>query len=329
MTQVSRYGRIFASLPPVTPSMVSRLALASVIANVGIVVTGGAVRLTGSGLGCPTWPTCTDAAYTPNQAMGIHGAIEFSNRMLTFAVGAIAALALLAVLLQRPRRRSLVILAALVLAVIPAQAVVGGLTVLTDLNPWVVACHFLVSIAIIAAAYAFWRRSREPSAPTISLALPAPLRVLGWLLIATSAAVLAIGTIVTGSGPHAGDVHARRTGLDPRNITQLHTDAVFLLVGLSVAMWFALRAASAPRPAVRAAAILVAVELGQGVIGFVQYFTHLPELLVGLHMLGACLVWLATLDTLHHTRYSVDLPVIGAQDDSSTTRPAPRSTISM
>jgi cytochrome c oxidase assembly protein subunit 15 len=280
-------------------TLLRRLALASLVANVGIVVTGGAVRLTGSGLGCPTWPRCTDRSYTTTSAMGVHGTIEFGNRMLTFVVGALAVACLVTALLERPRRRPLVLWSALVLAGIPLQGVVGGITVLTDLNPWVVGCHFLASMAVLAAAYQLWvRASDRPASPGLPGALTALVRVT----VAVAAAVLAVGTVVTGSGPHAGDAHARRTGLDPQEISQLHADLVFLLIGLSVALWFALRAVNAPRPARRAAGRLLAAELAQGVVGFVQYFTHLPAFVVGLHMLGACLVWLAALATLESAR---------------------------
>jgi cytochrome c oxidase assembly protein subunit 15 len=277
------------------------LALASLVANVGIVVTGGAVRLTASGLGCPTVPSCSDQSLVPTKEMGVHGVIEFGNRQLTFLVGAIAALALLAAVLQRPRRRSLVALSALVLAGIPAQALIGAITVLTHLNPWVVGCHFLVSMAVIATSYTFWRRTGEPDGP-VQLSVPRSLRQLTWLTTSTAAAVLVVGTVVTGAGPHAGDADAKRNGLDLESISQLHVDLVFLLLGLSVAALFALRAGSASQVAVRAAGVLLGVELGQGLIGFVQYFTDLPVLLVGAHMLGACVVWLAALDLLHRTR---------------------------
>jgi heme a synthase len=297
------------------------LALASLVANVGIVVTGGAVRLTASGLGCPTVPSCTEDSLVPTREMGVHGVIEFGNRQLTFLVGAFAALALVATLVGRPRRRSLVVPAALVLAVIPAQALIGAVTVLTDLNPWVVGCHFLVSMAVIAAAYTLWRRTAQPDGPVpadeagrnrpqpaLSAGVPRPLRQLVWLLVAASGAVLVAGTVVTGAGPHAGDIDAKRNGLDLESVSQLHVDLVFLLLGLSVAAWLALRAVAAPPAAVRAAAVLLAVELGQGLIGFGQYFTDLPVLLVGAHMLGACLVWLATLDVLHRTQVRVPAP---------------------
>src|SRR5215467_1233368 len=280
-----------------------RLTLTSLVANVGIVVTGGAVRLTGSGLGCPTWPHCTGGSYVTTPARGYHGVVEFTNRTFTGVVGVLAVLCLVAVAsVPRGRvaprlRRTRLIWAWAVVAGIPAQAVLGGLTVLTDLNPWLVACHFLLSSALIAAAYRLWVHCRadrvEPAALT-----PA-LRGLAWVILAVTAAVLTAGTVVTGSGPHAGDEHAKRTGLDPGAVAQLHTDLVMLLIGLSVAAWFALRATRSPGYAVRAARDLVLIECAQALIGFVQYFTHLPVILVGAHMLGACLVLLAALALLN------------------------------
>ncbi|MER7165189.1 COX15/CtaA family protein [Micromonospora sp. NPDC000207] len=312
---------------PVSTTLLRRLAFASIVANVGIVGTGGLVRLTASGLGCPTWPRCTDESYTSTPEMGIHGVIEFGNRLLTFAVGAIALAVVVAVLLHRPRRRGLLPLALGVLAGIPAQAVLGGITVLTDLNPWVVGLHFLASMVVIAVAYALWRRIKDPDGPVVPT-VPGPLRTLARLTTAVSASVLVVGTWVTGSGPHAGDHGAARNGLDPENISQLHADGVFLLVGLSVGLVFAFRAVGAAR-ATRAAVILVAVELGQGVIGFVQYFTELPALLVGAHMVGSCLVLIATLNMLWSTRErrpvapeSADPTATGTSTTSDTPVPA-------
>ncbi|MET8529619.1 COX15/CtaA family protein [Micromonospora sp. NPDC005172] len=285
---------------PVSGTLLRRLALTSIIANVGIVVTGGAVRLTASGLGCPTWPRCTDDSYVTTPEMGVYGVIEFSNRMLTFAVGLVALATVLAVLVHRPRRPGLLALAVAVFFGIPAQAVVGGITVLTNLNPWVVGLHFLASMAVIAAAYALWRRIGDPDGPSVAV-VPTPLRTLARIATGVTVAVLVIGTWVTGSGPHAGDHGAARNGLDPESISQVHADGVFLLIGLSVALVFAFRAVGARR-ATRAAVVLLAVELGQGLIGFVQYFTHVPALLVGAHMLGSCLVLLAALAVQWSTR---------------------------
>jgi cytochrome c oxidase assembly protein subunit 15 len=283
------------ALPRPSALLVRRLAVASVVANSAIVVTGGVVRLTDSGLGCPTWPGCTDESYTPTAQYAEHGAIEFGNRMLTFVVGLVALATLLAVL--RHGRRSLVPLAVAAFLGIPAQAVLGGITVLTGLNPWTVAAHFLLSMGILAVTVVLAWRAARPDGP----ARPVLGRELTWVIravVGLVAAVLVLGTVVTGSGPHAGDEAAARTGFDPATVSQLHADAVMLLVGLTVAVVLWLRAAGAPAEARRAGAVLLGVELAQGVVGFVQFFTGLPVLLVGAHLFGACLVWISAVRLL-------------------------------
>jgi cytochrome c oxidase assembly protein subunit 15 len=284
-------SRLAARLPAWTraTSTLRRLALASVIANVVIVVTGGAVRLTGSGLGCPTWPSCTDRSLTPTRRYAAHGLIEFTNRQLTFVLVAVVLATLAAALLRRQERG----LALLLAASIPAQAVLGGITVLTKLNPWTVAAHFLLSIGIIAVAFLLWWRVRGPAPRTV----PARSGILGtgWLLVGITAAVLAAGTVVTGSGPHAGDKGAtHRIHIAPSSVAQLHADLVMLLIGVTVGLVLL----AGGGPVRRAGWWLLGIELAQGGIGYLQYFTHLPAVLVGVHMLGACLVWLAALTVL-------------------------------
>jgi cytochrome c oxidase assembly protein subunit 15 len=289
-----------------------RLALATLVANVGIVLTGGAVRLTGSGLGCPTWPRCTDTSYVPTRALAGHGLIEFGNRTLTSVLAVITLATLVAAVRCRPRRRPVVRLAAAVFVGIPAQAVLGGITVRTGLNPWTVMAHFLLSAVLIAASAVLWQRCREA---TDASAVPVVRREVEWLVRAVlglAAATLVLGTVVTGSGPHAGDAKAARTGFDPGMVAQLHTDVVMLLVGLSVGAWFALRVTGAPAVAQSAAAWLLAVEAAQGVVGFTQYFTHLPVLLVAVHLLGACLVWIAAVRLLLSLRARPDSPAPAA-----------------
>ncbi len=270
---------------PTAPT-VRRLALASVVANAAIVVTGGAVRLTSSGLGCPTWPRCTSGSYTPTAEYAAHGVIEFSNRMLTFALTAVVVATLVAVVRQRPRRRPLVRLAALLVLGIPAQAVLGGITVLTGLNPWSVMAHFLLSMVLLGIAVVLHWRTGESDGPPRALA-PTLLQRLAYAVLAVVAVVLALGTVVTGSGPHSGDPKAGRTGFDPASVSQLHADLVMLLIGLSIALWVALKATGGPS---RAAGVLVGAEAGQALVGWTQYFTHLPVVLVGAHLAGACLV---------------------------------------
>jgi cytochrome c oxidase assembly protein subunit 15 len=270
--------------------VISGVALVNLVANALLVVTGGAVRLTGSGLGCPTWPECTDGSLVPTKELAGHGVIEFGNRTLTFLL-TVAAVATL-VVVWRSARRDLRTLAVLSFLGIPVQALLGGVTVLTGLNPWIVAGHFLLSSALIAIATILWLRSREPGVGQLVVRRPIPLLVTGIAVV--TGAVLVIGTVVTGSGPHSGDPKAGRTGFDPELVSQLHADVVFLLVGLTVALLVALHATDSPSRVRRAARDLLIVELAQGVIGYVQYFTGLPIAVVLLHMLGAALITVAT-----------------------------------
>jgi cytochrome c oxidase assembly protein subunit 15 len=263
-----------------------RLGWATLVANVVIVLTGGAVRLTASGLGCPTWPRCTDTSFTPHGALSYHSAIEFGNRTLTFVLTAVAIATFVAA--WQSRRRDLRRLALFLALGIPAQAVVGGITVLTDLNPWIVSFHLLVSLAMISLAVLFLHRVDSP-APAATRRAP-----LAWATYAVAWAVFYVGTVVTGSGPHAGDVKAPRNGLDPLQLSQLHADLVFLLVGLSVALVIVDRT--------RWAVALLVVELAQGLIGFVQYFTDLPVVLVGFHLLGAATLSALTTQVLLERR---------------------------
>jgi cytochrome c oxidase assembly protein subunit 15 len=265
------------------------VALINVVANSLLVVTGGAVRLTGSGLGCPTWPTCTDASLVPTKELAGHGVIEFGNRTLTFLL-TITAIAVL-VVVWRSARRDLRTLAVLCFLGIPVQAALGGVTVLTGLNPWIVAGHFLLSMVIVAIATTLWLRSTEPGVGQLVVRRPIPLLVTGIAVV--TGAVLVIGTVVTGSGPHSGDPKAGRTGFDPELVSQLHAVVVFLLFGLTVALLVALYATDSPGRVRRAARDLLIVELAQGVIGYVQYFTGLPIAVVLLHMLGAALITIA------------------------------------
>ena len=258
------------------------LAWATLVANIVLVVTGGAVRLTGSGLGCPTWPRCTESSVTPHGELDVHAAIEFGNRMLTFVLVAVALATFLAA--WGSRRRDIRMLAFVLALGIPAQAVIGGFTVLTDLNPWVVSFHLLCSLAIIGLSVLFLHRLTTPT-PAAPAAGPAV--VLAWLTFGAAWVVLYLGTVVTGSGPHAGDEDAARNGLDPLQVSQLHADSVFLFLGLTVGLFFTVRSLGLPT---RPLTGLLGVILAQGAVGFVQYATDLPIVLVGFHMLGAALV---------------------------------------
>ena len=300
-----------------SPATVSRVALANVVANGAIVVTGGAVRLTGSGLGCPTWPRCTGSSFVNTPALGLHGVIESTNRRLTFVLTVIAIATVVAV--YRSVRRDLRPLAVLSFLGIPAQALLGGMTVLTGLNPWLVAAHFLLSMALVAIATILWLRSREPGVG--QPLLTRPFLLLTRLVAAVTAAVLLVGTVVTGSGPHSGDPKAGRTGLDPQEVSQAHADLVFLLIGLTAALVLALYATDAPDRVRRAARALLVVQLAQGLIGFVQYFTQLPIALVLVHMLGAVLITAFTARLLWSVRGpSSEVPLDPAAQPAAAAR---------
>lgn len=256
------------------------MAWASLVVNMLIVVTGGLVRLTGSGLGCPTWPECQAGSLVPHGDLNIHKAIEFSNRMVTPVITVVVLATLIATWRMAQRRYALWILAGVV-----AQAILGGITVRIQLNPWIVAAHLMLSMAMIAAAVvlvaSLYQRIPKPGA-------------LEWAQFTTAFVVLALGTVVTGAGPHAGDANAKRNGLSPLQTAQLHTDAVFLLVGLAVALVVLRRS--------RATTALVAALVVNAAIGFTQYFTHLPVALVAAHMLGATVVAAASTWVLVDTR---------------------------
>ncbi len=269
-----------------TTVAVRRTALAGVVANTVIVVTGGAVRLTSSGLGCPNWPTCSSGGLVTRPENGAHGLIELGNRLLTYVLLAVVVAVLLTVV--KAGRRDLRRLAILGVLGIPAQAVLGGITVLTGLNPWLVGAHFLLSSVLIAIATLLWLRV-EPAPRSL---VPSVLRNASRALLGIVAAVLVVGVVVTGSGPHSGDLQTGRNGLDPAAVSQLHADLVFLLVGTTIGLLVAFRATGAVRAA-RATTVLLGVELAQGLLGFVQYWTGLPGLLVALHLLGSALVLIA------------------------------------
>ena len=259
------------------------------VLQAGLVITGGAVRLTGSGLGCPTWPECTPGSYTPvpHQAEGqLHAWIEFGNRLLTFALVAVA-LAVLAHVLYK-KLKDLRLLAVGQVFGILGQGVLGGITVLTDLHPLPVAGHLLLSIILIAGAASIYDRREnavlrvKPEERITSLLSTAHLHL--------TFLVIVLGTLVTGSGPHAGDEKAQRFGFDIRSVSVLHADAVIALLGITLALYVAARANPLHH---RRILVFTAIALAQGAIGYIQYFTGIPEILVAAHLLGATLVWIA------------------------------------
>jgi len=266
----------------------------------GIIVTGGAVRLTGSGLGCPTWPQCTPGSYTPvpHQAQGtLHSWIEFGNRLLTFVLILSILAAVGGVLRWRKQypegheRRAITLLALAQIAGVIVQIVLGGITVLTHLNPATVGAHFLLSIVLLAASLSL--RQRMLRTPRFTLTPTS--KILVRVILGLTAVVLTIGTVVTGSGPHAGDIQAHRYHLDPAKISWLHADSVIALIALTFGLLLLMRTTEdvAHRSfVVKKATLFFLICLAQGLIGYIQYFTGLPEALVAAHLLGADLVWL-------------------------------------
>lgn len=293
-------------------AFVRRAALATVVMAVVIVVTGGAVRLTESGLGCETWPKCTSGSLTPTADMGIHGLIEFGNRLLTYVLCAFVGLFIIAARARAPRRRSLTRLGWAQFWLVMSNAVIGGITVLTGLNPYIVSSHFLAATALLTVAVLSWKRASEGDDEPRELT-PRPVRQLAWLLVLATAALTVIGTVVSGAGPHAGDAReVHRIPLDWQEITQLHVDFVYIVVGLSVALWFTLRAVKAPAAPRRMVLELFVCLALQGVVGYVQYFLHLPELVVGIHMFGSTLVWICVLRVFLSLRERGPLPSVPA-----------------
>ena len=253
-----------------------------------LVVTGGAVRLTGSGLGCPTWPECTPGSYTPvpHQAEPqLNVWIEFGNRLLTFVLVIASAAVIIAVL--KSKRKDLRGLAIGQFLGIFGQGILGGITVLTDLNPIPVAGHLLLSIILIAGATSLYARRYSPAVFVKAAPLTSKISMAH---VAISFIVIILGTIVTGSGPHAGDAQAKRFDLDIRTVAWLHADVVIFLLGITFAFYVAQGTSAHTKRAIK---IFAAITLAQGAIGYVQYFTGIPEILVAAHLLGATLVWIA------------------------------------
>lgn len=309
---------------------VRRAALSALVMSVVIMVAGGAVRLTGSGLGCETWPKCSADSLTATAEMGWHGAVEFGNRLLTYVLCAAVGWTIVAARSVKPRRRGLTRLAWAQFWLVAANAVLGGVTVLTGLNPYSVAGHFLLATALMAVAVVTWQRAGETDAAPRPLA-GKPIRRLAWVLTGATGALVIAGTAVTGSGPHAGDSsEVPRMPLDWEAVTRVHSALAWLVVALGVLLWLALRVFDAP-PGPRARTReLLAVLLSQIGLGYVQYLTDVPEVLVGLHLFGSALVWIAALRVLLSLRERGSLPVAaqrtpaaGTPGSAADSRPAP------
>ena len=282
-------------MAPLADRALLKLSTLMVFTQSAIVFTGALVRITGSGLGCSTWPECTPGSYTPTPDQPeapLHAWIEFGNRLLTFVL-LINALALMFTILKSGKRK-LRKLGSLQIVGILAQGVLGGITVLTSLNPATVAAHFLLSIILIAGALSLRQRAHGKSPIEITL-IPLVTKLI-WLHLLLTSLVLIAGTIVTGSGPHAGDSAAERFNLDSRTMAWIHADLVIALLGVSIALLIAIRlglTGQARQVLSGRIQIFLIVALAQGGIGYIQYFTNLPEALVAAHIIGSIAVWLS------------------------------------
>ena len=269
-----------------------------------IVVTGGAVRLTASGLGCPTWPKCTDDSLVNTPEMGIHGVIEFGNRLLTFLLVIVAIATFALIFRMRKQRRDLFWMALLIGLGIPAQAVIGGISVLTQLNPYVVGLHFIVSIAMIVLSTVLVFNAYRGNGPW-TCAVSGVTITSAWLMASFQFITICVGVHTTGSGPHAGDADAPRNGLDSELLQHIHSYPAYIAVGLAViTLLLAIRQnATSLKNAVIA---LLVVNTAQIAVGIAQSRMGLPELLVGLHMFLACLVAIGVTNVLLNLRKAAD-----------------------
>lgn len=313
-------------LPVVSPAAYRRITVVALWSLVFIVVTGAAVRLTGSGLGCSTWPGCEPGQLVPRGESPHHAWIEFVNRLITGAVSGAVALAVLGSMRRTPRRRDLTVLSWGLVAGVVGQILLGALVVKLEVHPIVVQGHFLVSAVLVADAVVLHHRATRPdrvdrsdglasgvgldsTAPSVDRTLagtrsqPATpidpaLRRLAWVAVAAGAAVMLAGTVVTGSGPHAGDADAERLSLSVSVATRVHSLLTWVFLAVVVALVVGLRRRGAPSAAQERATALLTVIVLQGGLGYLQYATGVPPLVVGLHVLGSMLMWAAVLRLL-------------------------------
>ena len=303
-------------VPTLSPPAYRRITLFALLALVFIVVTGGAVRLTGSGLGCPDWPTCAE-----NRVVApweYHAMVEFVNRTITGLVSVAVMLAVLGSLVRHPRRKDLLWLSIGLVGGVMGQIVLGGLTVLFHLKPGFVMAHFLLSMVLIANAVALHHRAGRPPGPTRP-AVGGDLLTLGRLALVAAALTIFLGTVVTASGPHGGDEDVERLPFLLPDVTRLHGIAVVLFLAVTLLVLWRLRQAGVERDVQRRSEVLLAVLVAQAALGYVQYFSGVPALLVGFHIAGATAVWVAVL-RLH---LAFRTPAAGPGDDSGGTSVGP------
>ena len=316
-----------------SPSTYRRVTMVALVLLVAIVVTGAGVRLTGSGLGCTDWPACTDRSFTPSD--DLNSKIEFYNRLVTGLVGLAVIGAVLGSLVRTPRRRDLTWLSLGLVAGVIGQAVLGGLVVLTHLNPWLVQGHFVVSMVLVANAVVLTHRAGIPDGAEVRPIVTPALLAWGRALLGLATVVLLTGTLVTGSGPHSGHNEAeegasaleaarevRRLPIAVHDAARIHGIAMMAFLAATIWVLVQLRRHQPDGTLVRRGTALLTVLILQGAIGYTQYFTGVPPALVALHILGASLVWVAVLQLLLHLRAPLVAPSAdGAQSSGEPGRP--------
>jgi heme a synthase len=300
-----------------TPETYRRITVAAAVLLAIIIVTGGAVRLSGSGLGCSDWPTCEPGQLTPRHSSDVHAMIEFLNRLFTGLVSIAVIVCVLGSLVRMPRRRDLVWLSVGLVIGVFAQAVLGGLTVLFELRPELVTAHFLLSLALLANALVLVRRAGQPDAPARPVLLPS-VRWTGRALLVAVTVVVVTGTVVTSTGPHGGDAKAKRFGFFLPDVARVHGISVIIFLLLVLITLWLIRRTHAPVVVQQRLGVVLAVAVIQGAIGYIQYFNGIPELLVGFHIAGATAVWTAVV-CFYLSLFSRVAPIMGAVEMSGPT----------
>jgi heme a synthase len=321
-------GRWIDRIPTVSPKAFRRLSIASLAAVCLIVATGAAVRLTGSGLGCPDWPSCYRRQITPQ--LSFHPLVEFSNRLVTVVLIVLVAAVFLAAVRRQPFRGDLTWLTLGLLAGVLAQAAIGALAVYTKLNPYVVLCHFLASMVLVADAVVLVHRSgRDHGAGSGQRLVPPAIILGGRVVLGLLTIVLVAGSFTTGAGPHAGSssgqLVAKRIPIALRDMAELHSSLALLLVGVCVGLAVALHAMAVPERVRRGARMLCGVLFLQAAVGYTQYFTRLPAALVEVHVIGATVLVLGAVQfVLSLTDHPPERVLTAAPDDEERAAFPPR-----
>ena len=282
-----------------SPAAYRRITFAAALLLAVIIVTGGAVRLTGSGLGCPDWPNCDPGRLTPRSASDINAMVEFLNRVFTTLVSVAVGLAVVGAFLRTPRRRDLIWLSLGIVAGFVAQAILGGLVVIYKLQPQFVMAHFLLSLVLLGNAIVLHRRAGQPPGPAHLRVAPV-VQQAGFAMLVSISIVAIAGTVVTASGPHGGDAHARRFSFLIPQVAEVHGTTVVVFLGLVLLTFGLLRRTHAPLEDQRRLGVVLVLACAQAAIGYIQYFNGIPALLVGFHIAGATAVFAAVLDFYLH-----------------------------